>query len=67
MIFRLIYVIWMIGAIVVLSRGLSQILFGRSTAGPKHFVRALFMAAIWPVAAMTPEGRAALRALARSD
>lgn len=64
---RLIYIAWIIGAIVVFLRGLSQMLFGRGAAGSTQFFRAIFMAIVWPIALMTPEGRAALRALARAD
>lgn len=66
MILRGLYMLWLIGAVVVLSRGLSQILFGSSPAGLRQLLRAVFMAVVWPIAMLTPEGRAALRALARS-
>lgn len=64
---RLVYIAWVIGAVVVFSRGLSQMLFGNRAAGSGQFFRAVFMALVWPIALLTPEGRAALRALARSD
>jgi hypothetical protein len=64
---RLLYVIWMIGAVIVFARGLSQMLFGKNVAASTAFFRAIFMAAIWPIAILTPEGRAALRAMSRSD
>jgi hypothetical protein len=64
---RLLYVAWMIGAVLVFSRGLSQMLFGKSVAGSTAFFRTVFMAVIWPIAMLTPEGRAALRAMARGD
>ena len=65
--FRLLYVIWMIGAVIVFARGLSQMLFGKDVAALTVFIRAIFMAAIWPIAMLTPEGRAALRAMSHRD
>jgi TM2 domain-containing membrane protein YozV len=64
---ELLYLVWMIGAVVVFARGLSQMLFGKVGAGSNAFFRAIFMAVIWPIALLTPEGRAALRAMSRSD
>lgn len=64
---RLAYLVWSIGAIVVFARGLSQIIFGRPAPGVNRFSRAIFLAVVWPVALITPEGRAALRALGRSQ
>ncbi len=66
-VFQLLYVIWMIGAVIVFARGLSQMLFGKNVAALTVFFRAVFMAAIWPVAMLTPEGRAALRAMSHKD
>jgi uncharacterized membrane protein YuzA (DUF378 family) len=64
---RLLYLIWMIGAVIVFARGLSQMLFGNNASASTVFFRAVFMAAIWPIAMLTPEGRAALRAMSRRD
>jgi TM2 domain-containing membrane protein YozV len=64
---ELLYLAWIIGAVVVFARGLSQMLFGKVVAGTNVFFRAIFMAVIWPIALLTPEGRAALRAMSRSD
>jgi uncharacterized membrane protein len=64
---RLVYLLWSIGAIVVLARGLSQIFFGRKAPGVQRFSRAVLLALLWPIAVATAEGRAALRALGRSD
>ena len=64
---ELLYLVWIIGAVVVFARGLSQMLFGKDVAALTVFIRAIFMAAIWPIAMLTPEGRAALRAMSHRD
>lgn len=64
---RLVYLLWSIGAIVVLARGLSQIFFGQKTSRVNRFSRTVLLALLWPIALATREGRAALRALGHGD
>jgi hypothetical protein len=65
MIFRLIYVFWVLGFIALALAATSQLLFSSSDLPNRGAVWAnrLLLAAIWPVALFSPAGRDRLRSL----
>jgi hypothetical protein len=66
-ILRILYVLWLVGAVLIFARGLSQMVFGSRAPGINHLWRSIFLALVWPIALLSSEGRAALRALARTQ
>jgi hypothetical protein len=65
MIFRLIYVFWVLGFFVLALAATSQMLFASNDTPNRVnvWVNRLLLAAVWPVALFSPAGRDRIRSL----